>query len=314
MINNNKGLTLIELLITVFITGIAMAAVYTTYINLYSGYKKETKITETQLETLISTEILRTDLQTAGFGIADNETDSGGADIYPYVWDNVAGTFTIYTTYERSDPKTHGWALLACEDNSTSHTCEMREDYRNVDNYTGLKVISAATNNELDNVTMGSPGSDDLYALGFPYDSSAAEKFKTIQYRLDTDCDGDGNADVGERCDAGVQALCRNGSVVVDCVSNISSYFGYESGGSIVYTDNIAASDIMDTKRIVLYLLVQEGQIDNDYNFGLDNVTFTRDFSISGSNTETMQLIGSSSKHKYRWRVHTVEARTVNIR
>ncbi len=74
--NSKKGMTLIEIIIVVMILLIVLLIIYKSYTIVYNKYKTQTKITEMDTEKLISLEILRKDIEMAGFGIpwGDNGT------------------------------------------------------------------------------------------------------------------------------------------------------------------------------------------------------------------------------------------------
>jgi len=312
---DNKGLTLVELLVSISIIMIMMSGVYVTYTSLFKGFKRESKIAQSLIDSTINIEIIRTDLINAGFGIATNETYYGTSNkVYPLAYNNATKVLDIYTTYNRRDHKTHGWVLLECEDDTTVHKCQILEDHRNVDNYTSLKVISAINHEVIDNVSFSTPTTNLMYAIGVPYDSSQTEKFVQVEYKLATDCDGDGNSDVPSRCHPDTKVLCRDTAPVVDCVFDWDVFFGYESSGSIVYTNDPSATNTLSMKRVVIYLFFHEGEKDSKFNFGATTYGYTRDFSIAGSTLGTFTLPTANSPEQYRWKMMSIDAKTVNIR
>ncbi|WP_022851354.1 PilW family protein [Limisalsivibrio acetivorans] len=312
-----KGFSLVELLVVLGISGILITALYTTYIKLYSGYKQGTKIVESQVEGIINSEIIRTDIQNAGFGIGDGETKTGTTNpLYPIEWDGT--NLTIYSTYNRLDNKTHGYALLKCIDNVTNDICEIESDKRDPAHYDGLKVISTINDNEISYV-LGTVTSPDFYALGFPYDDSGVnpDKYVAIPYFLSKDCNGDDVSDLAARCNPNTDVLCRGTVPLVDCVADVRAFAGYidNATGDIIYDEfsNIGNSDLNDVHRFMLYVLVQEGQRDNDFDFGRD--TMVGQFNFSGDNiSDSVSLDLPDGGENYRWNIINVDVKTLNIR
>lgn len=69
MIKKDSGFTLVELLITMAIFVLTIAAVSGIFVPLLTQFKQQSKIAETQIQGLTGLEILRKDLEQAGFGL-----------------------------------------------------------------------------------------------------------------------------------------------------------------------------------------------------------------------------------------------------
>jgi prepilin-type N-terminal cleavage/methylation domain-containing protein len=69
-----NGFTLVELLIVVAITGIVLAAVYTTFIVQQRSFVAQDQVAETQVSSKIAFDILVDKIRTAGFGYPTTET------------------------------------------------------------------------------------------------------------------------------------------------------------------------------------------------------------------------------------------------
>ena len=63
------GFTLIELLMVMVIFGFVMAAISDMFVGILRGYKQQSKIAETNIEGIIGLELLRRDIQSAGYGL-----------------------------------------------------------------------------------------------------------------------------------------------------------------------------------------------------------------------------------------------------
>lgn len=63
------GFSFVELLITMTIIGVVLAATSDTFIGLLRNYKQQSKIAETNIEGIIGLEMLRRDIESAGYGL-----------------------------------------------------------------------------------------------------------------------------------------------------------------------------------------------------------------------------------------------------
>lgn len=76
MIKREEGFTLVELMITMLVFALAMVAASNIFSALLNQFKQQSKIAETNIEGLIGLDMMRIDVQQAGFGIPWNlETD-----------------------------------------------------------------------------------------------------------------------------------------------------------------------------------------------------------------------------------------------
>ncbi|MEO5356658.1 MAG: prepilin-type N-terminal cleavage/methylation domain-containing protein [Nitrospirae bacterium YQR-1] len=64
-----NAFTLVELVVTLFILSAILAATFATFITLSRSFKAETKTSETQIESVLGLEILRYDIEMAGYGL-----------------------------------------------------------------------------------------------------------------------------------------------------------------------------------------------------------------------------------------------------
>src|SRR4030067_2067505 len=74
MIKKESGFTLIELLVTMVIFVFAIAAASQMLIDMLSQFKQQGKIAETQIEGNVGLELLRRDIEHAGYGLPWNPT------------------------------------------------------------------------------------------------------------------------------------------------------------------------------------------------------------------------------------------------
>ncbi len=72
------GFTLIEVMITLVILVVVLGAASTLFVNLMRAYKQQSKVAETSMEGLLGLEILRRDIEHAGFGLPWNGVTGNG--------------------------------------------------------------------------------------------------------------------------------------------------------------------------------------------------------------------------------------------
>ena len=72
-----RGFTLVELMVVMAITVFVLAATSKILVSMISTMKQQSKIAETSIESVVGLEIMRRDIQSAGFGLP-NGMSSGG--------------------------------------------------------------------------------------------------------------------------------------------------------------------------------------------------------------------------------------------
>jgi prepilin-type N-terminal cleavage/methylation domain-containing protein len=69
MLRQEKGFTMVELLVAMVVFLFAMAAATSTFLPLVNQFKQQGKIAETQMEGIIGIDLLRIDIENAGYGL-----------------------------------------------------------------------------------------------------------------------------------------------------------------------------------------------------------------------------------------------------
>ncbi|HET6515078.1 MAG TPA: prepilin-type N-terminal cleavage/methylation domain-containing protein [Thermodesulfovibrionales bacterium] len=72
MMKREDGFTLVELMITMAVLAFSLAAASTVFTALLSQFKQQTKIAETSIEGIVGLEIMRQDIEGAGYGLPWN--------------------------------------------------------------------------------------------------------------------------------------------------------------------------------------------------------------------------------------------------
>jgi type IV pilus assembly protein PilW len=312
---DNKGLTLVELLVTLFILGIVLAAAYFTYIHLLKGFKQESEEVSTQIESLVGLEILRLDLEHIGYGIASNETS-------PIVqWDENNKTLVLRSTLNNTNTSTRGYLILQCQDGSYTVKLDSREDKTN-NNVSILKISDKSFVASGDFTGMSCSGNDLYIALPISNTSNSCSVgyCTQITYKLSS-------SNLIDRCNVNTYNLIRKvgtgntgGEPVLNCVSDWTVKFDVDTDGNskIDATEEnqdtlpAANSDIRTKlKRINVYLLVQEGRYDPDF-------TFTNTVSCASGGGKcvskySIELKLPAGYEHYRWKFLKISVKPMDL-
>ena len=69
MIRREEGFTLVELMITMVVFVLVIAAASSIFSSLLNQFKQQSKIIESNIEGVVGLEMMRVDVQQAGFGL-----------------------------------------------------------------------------------------------------------------------------------------------------------------------------------------------------------------------------------------------------
>ena len=86
---NKAGFSLVELMITMVVFLLAIAAASNVFTGLLTQFKQQSKIAETNIEGMVGLEILRRDLESAGYGVPWNVEIDGDGDGND--WEQIVG-------------------------------------------------------------------------------------------------------------------------------------------------------------------------------------------------------------------------------
>jgi len=309
LISKRQGITLLELLVAMVITLIVLSAAYFTYINLLKGFKGETVSIGTQMERLIGLEILRLDVEHAGYGISTDETS-------PIIaWSGSSRTLTVRSTVNSANENTIGWALIDCSGAGSAPSKISGDTLSNNQTVVFLTLSKSFKSNGLYGQC---PDSGKF--LVFPYDSSVSngcsqQYCNSIAFRLSS-------SQNLKTCNPNTRNLLRvvgngNGMPVLNCVADFQVRFDYDSNGdgkidnsernlnlsSFTGTNCSGTNDCLrkNLKRVSVYILVQEGKFDRSYSFtgstSVDNVTLS---------------LPQDYTH-YRWKVVKLSVKPMNL-
>ncbi len=320
----NRGFTLVELLVSLFIFSILMSGVYVTYTSLYSDYKMQASGIQSEMEKLVGLNLLKLDIEHAGYGMSDNVTS------LPI--EMSGNNLVVRSVINATNNKTYGWSLI-----EYTGSWNLKAGNPNI---SGAKyVLLDATDRSFvaDSAGWGSAAgmtTGDRY-VAFPYQDNVTSGCTTqfcniIEYSLS-------NSSLPSNCNTGNYNLIRKvgggtGSHIVDCVADMEVRFDYDSDNSSGIEDNErdqsfssgwSAEEIKrNLKSVNVYLLVQEGNIDRNFNFAENNqvdtsipafIYYNDNPSDSNCDTEDICLDLPSDYEHYRWNPIMVKVNPMNL-
>ncbi len=301
-----KALSLVELLVVLGMIVFVLSAVYVVYVKLFTGFRRESAIVTSQIETITNLDILRMDLQEAGFGIGSNCkcncTDYVcNNDCLPIDFDKRKNALVVRSTYNLTNKKTRGWGIVDCTSNYTLLT-------GNLPSGASLVFLALETREIMGNGTIGTCPSSGIF-LVFPYDSSVAsgcinQFCNKIEYYLST------SSTAPARCATGTLTLMRKvgrrAVPVFYCIADFKVRFRWN--GALVDPSTLSNISYEQEKnnlqQVNVYLLVQEGKRDSNLVFIKNKI------SVDGVD---LDLSDVPDYQHYRWKVIKISVKPMNL-
>ncbi len=265
--NNQKGMTILELMIVLVIFSVVMAGLYSSYQTMMRQGVKEFRIAQSEMETNISANIIKRDMNLAGYGLADNYNglftavsatvgggisqnsttkgypstltlmgtalgiQSGAAQHWTYISDYSGGVASFATwTDVREDVKNNDVVILM--DPSTKTLLTQGADWKFIFNGSGNPLTTLASTPL--SLTTGNKGYllYGIYRLG---DSSAAtQPFYAVAYSLGGTAPSNCAPNTLNllRAESSTTSAPSGGSPVMNCVAEFRIAFGLTTAGS----------------------------------------------------------------------------------
>ncbi len=305
---NNKGFTILELLIAIFISIILMSAIYYTYTTFFMGIKSERVNVEQEIEKIVSLELLRLDLEHLGYGVGIN---CSGTDyrIYEINNNDISNLLKIRSTLNNSNNSTIGWKI--CK-NGNEIKKEMEKSNNNI-------VYVDENGCVIGTVNDGSCPSGTSVYIGYPYDTGATGcgGFCTeIVYYLS-------NTNLPKNCHPDTYNLLRKvnngtGKPLLSCIADMKITVDMDTDGD----GKIDLKDIDDvssytadqlrayTKKINVYVLYQEAT-PSDPNFRFTN--YQTDSNGNYLEVDGVKLYLPSNFEKYKWKAIKLSVKPMSI-
>lgn len=338
-----KGLTLVELLVVILISVLTIAALYESFITLLRAQKQQTKIAETNLQVLMSLDILRKDIELAGFGLfkdisgvslgniqevganstCDSEIFNTGSSL-PKPLDarprqcNNSDHLVIRSTAANIDKSTaRRWGIAYYAGSSWNITPLGEENFTASDYCIALNRQKALVDwNFLCTEFPGSNDTSSVYLLFGVNDEALRMPFNRVDYYLRQPA-----TNFPDRCEPSIYILYRveathnstlNEQPLLDCVLAFRVAFGIDNNtdGTIdFWTRDLSGYDaryIFDNvKEVNLYVVYQEGQQARQEVFDSNTITITYP---DGSNEDI-----AVPSRRYRWKVIQITVKPQNL-
>lgn len=287
--NNQKGFTLVEILITMVLVSAIIGMAYYAYNRLATGITTESSSIQGAMDKIIGLELLRLDIEHAGFGISKEESCS------PVRWiaalnssdqcdPDIEKGLILRSTLNNSNQKTLGWILVDCKQDESwlNHIIvdERKQPTNNVVFLDYRKHFAFSGN-----VTSKCPL--DAHYIGYPVDTSVSsgcnvQTCTRIAYVLSS-------SQSLAQCAQGTRNLLRKvggelGAPILNCVADWELRFGLDTDNDGAVDSVVLGTDLPSSpeeirnqlKYISFYALVQEGNFDSTYDYG-NNVTVDND-------------------------------------
>jgi len=321
-----KGFTLVELLVALLIVSLVLGAAYITYINILGGFGRETASAETQIETAVSLDILRLDIEHAGYGLGEDITD------LPIESDNessLAVRSVINTTrlIKDSSGEPVMWALVECSSAGVSPSPVAGDSITALPSDAGLVFLGASNRHFIGNrANRTCPDAGVFVAV--PYDTKVAsgctDQFcNKVRYYLSTN-------QTLDTCNPNTRNLLRavgggTGMPLLSCVADIKFLFDIDRNGDGVVDikggefkdadingDGVVSAEEVRRalKGIHVYILVQDGRKDKDFTFTNYTTCASGPCLIEDTNVELYLPPGFEN---YRWKVVKLAVRPMNL-
>jgi prepilin-type N-terminal cleavage/methylation domain-containing protein len=104
MIKREDGFSLVELMVTMTVFVFFIAAASGVFTGLLTQFKQQSRTAEAQIEGVVGLEILRQDLEQAGYGLPHNLTGVADTDNDGNFWEHLTGYYEAASTGSSPDP------------------------------------------------------------------------------------------------------------------------------------------------------------------------------------------------------------------
>ncbi len=379
MIRQERGFSLVELMITIVIFIMVIAASSQVFTALLTQFKQQSKIGETDIEGAIGLDILRRDLAHAGFGLPG---DLNGVNYL-----EATDAWTAFNDAPNNPPRAvavgagagiNGSVLIIKGTNLAVNNACQRWTYisnrgalpnmlkswgtgaGSQDNFQpGDRVVvmkpNPDPNNRVNILQKSATGfwttfARDISNMDAAFQPLANSYESFVMYGIDQDSAlrmPFNRADyyvrrpttIPQRCAPNTGVLYKatvnhsDGShtellPVLDCVADMRVRFCLNTGGVFAIDDGtvvntLTAAQLRDRLQdIQVYIVAQEGQRDNSYDFSNNGVrvgfspqAFCGSAASQTVNTANLStLVGDPDYKQFRWRLYTIVARPISLR
>jgi prepilin-type N-terminal cleavage/methylation domain-containing protein len=325
---NEKGTTLVELLVTLVIFSIVIAGVYGIYTAQVRLSTREYRLAESEMEHQIFKSIIDRDISMAGYGIADNYGSLAFNPIQISATDGTPDTLTLRgTAIGLLSRAAQGWTYITDTSTSPPSSRSWADNRENVES--GDRVLYMEPNSKeilgtgIYTFPAGYPSTAERGSLVYDlHKVSATNPYYAVKYLL--------GGTAPSNCAQGTQNLLRAESrnndppvaaerePILNCVRDFQVAFGldtnedgnidlWDDGGVQTATYTTTKTISARLKQVRAYILVQVANRDPDYTYTNPDPAYAAnpdriwvgDFDLGTGREITL----STEQRRYRWRV-----------
>lgn len=300
---NNRGFTLIEVMVALAIMSIITALTFPAFFDLLNVSKGETSSNEAHIDKIVGLELMRLDLEHANYGIGTNVSTPS------ITWDATNKILQLNSTINNTNQATIGWMLYDCTNSNRSlgiTSGNLIKDKRQDSSNTCFSLLDSNRQYVATETTTGScPTGQNVYTA-FPIARNqtgtpcASTPYTSVQYKLSS------GTNTLSDCAIGTHNLLRQvgagtGEPILNCIADFAVTFDLDTNNDDVIdtpSSNTAPSSVSDVlnqvKNIHMYALMQTGRKD-------DTLNSNENLSIEGGGT--LSKVGITDASNYRWKV-----------
>lgn len=350
---SRSGFTLIEVMITIVILFVVLDALMLFFLNVVSEFRRQGKIAETGIETVIGLEVLRKDVASAGYGLPWNNIPGYSETAVATAADDVPlaprGAVVLNGTGTNGSDRLVIKASSigtdeACRKFTTLQEGPMKRAFGNANvDFAGtdrVLVLGAGTDPATRRWYLGADpfpgtltyaGADALapaapevrLIYGLTDGTVPRMPFNRAEYFIDT-------SDVPRLCAPGtgvlVKSVLRQDTGVLgdllpllDCVRNVQVAFGLNMAGTAPTVDCVVASMAsIDNTAVYLREHLRDIRISILSHEGSRDERYTHPEAQIFVGDNTFAQVGAvdnvAALSNYRWRVHNIIVRPTSLR
>ncbi len=337
---NNKGLTLVELLVALAIFAIVIAIIFNSYLSILKPQNQQVSIAENNMNRIVGLEVLRKDIEMAGFGLPwEVDTSySEAASNSSYTPDpsdlnakdpneppafsfsnngntkaNNSDVLVIRSTIAALNSVTTHWGYLYKDAYGNTHFNNLG-DNSSIDGSSYFIVVEPVAMQFEKYLTYNNISSFDtegkIYLVFGLSDNGERMPFNRVDYYLkkpDTNfpkvCDND--TYILYRATINQSNGERNPQPILECVKDFQLVF-LCSNGVNACLDN-AYDERKDLKQVRVFILLQDGK--SDPNFEFKKTIYIKDNDVDTSKSFTP----TGDEVHYRWKLIELIVNPLNI-
>ena len=336
---NERGMTLIELLVGMAVGLVVLGLVSKTFISVIRPQSQQKKIAEANIDKAIGLEVLRKDIEMAGFGLpwdlnGHAYTEAASDSSYtpdPQNFNDVGNPPKAFSFSDNANPTNPSSDVLVIRSSAACMTDPVTQRWGYVvsgGSYQSLSPDSTAsgyfgimdTDKKLIQYTSTSfpdPGAGNVYFAFGLSSGTPRMPFNRVDYHLES-------KGVPARCCSGTYELyrseidqgtgSRDDQPILDCVKDFQVAFGLDTDGDGLVDSwassvpSSASSVRNQVKQVRVFAAYQEGQFDRGYTHNAGTIT------LGDNNTGNLSsFILQGDEVHYRWKVLRLVVNPINL-